>query len=98
MSANLWLIGELEKNNRVDTWEDGELVRATKGIHSYKIYCPDERYMVTIENIQYAIEIGANVVAFASRIQPSQEAVEYGKKHDVKVCYFNEFLRMLSKR
>ena len=99
MSANEWLIEQLAKNKRVDVREDdGELVCANKGTRSYRVYCPDERYMITIDNVQHAIEIGANVVAFASWVEPSQEAVEYGKKHDVTVCHFSDFLRMLSKR
>jgi len=98
MSANEWLIEQLEQKKRVDAWEDGELVRATKGTRNFSIYCPDERYMITIDDVQHAIEIGADVVAFAARVQPSEEALAYGKKHGVQVCYFSEFLRRLSKR
>ena len=98
MATSDWLVTELEKIKGVEAWEEGGLVCATKGSKTYRIYCPEDRYMVTVDDVQTAVERRADIVGFPNRMQSSKEAVEYGNGHGVRVIGFRAVFGIFNTR
>ena len=101
MAENSWLYEQLRDKQwlEVDVVAD-ELLRVRYGDRSYVIYVPDsDEYIITIDLVQRAVELGADTVSYAaSWCFPSEEAVTWGKDHGVIVIPHGQLFGLLNCR
>jgi hypothetical protein len=99
MSNNFWLYKQLEqKSNLTVDSQFNPLVVVEKNGIEYKIYTPKpEEYLIDIDVVQKAREMGANVISFpTSWCRASSEAISYGRVHKIQVIPHGKLFEILS--
>ena len=98
MANYRWLQEQLRGKRWLDVDEhSSDLLRVQYGNQSYLIYAaaPGD-YIVTIDTVQKAEELGANTVVYGSgRCRASAEALAYGKQHGIRVLNYAALFRRL---
>lgn len=100
MGSNYWLFGELKILVGVEVeQESDDMLVVNRGGEEYRVYVPDSaEYLVTVDIVDKAIELGANVLSYpASWCSASKESAIYGAKKGVKVMPHVAFFKMLGK-
>jgi hypothetical protein len=99
MSNNRWLYEQLSGQPGVQLQQSFHpLIVAEKDDKKYRIYTPiPSEYIITVEVVQKAIELGANVISFpTSWCRASGEAIAYGKSHNVQVIPHGRLFEILA--
>lgn len=97
MAGNGWLYQQLTTAGRNVEPRYDPVMTVTYRNKEYRIYSPGNRaYVLGVDVVQTALDLGATHLAYASYCEPSGEALAYAEHHGLQVVRYGALLGMLN--
>jgi hypothetical protein len=96
MAGNRWLFEQLTAAGRnVEPGYD-PVMTVTYRNKVYRVYSPGNgAYVLGVDVVQTALDLGATHLAYAKYCEPSEEALAYARHHGLEVVKYGALLGML---